>query len=90
MDIQSIPLSEMRAEEMLESAKGKALWLGGKTKSLGESGIRKVQQKWESGDLKGGAKQVAETVSGKAKWLWGKFSEKVNGLTTNNKVNNNP
>lgn len=46
MDIDSIPLSEMRAQEMLESAKGKALWFGGKTKSLGQTGIRKVQEKW--------------------------------------------
>lgn len=44
-----MPISDMKAEEVFETAKEKALWLGGKTKELGKKGVKKVQEKWESG-----------------------------------------
>lgn len=40
---EGMPLEDMSPEEMLESAKDKALWLGGKTKELGQKGVKKVQ-----------------------------------------------
>ena len=46
---EDMPISDMKAEEVLETAKEKALWLGGKTKELGKKGVKKVQDKWESG-----------------------------------------
>lgn len=49
VDKKEMPLTDMKAEEVLETAKEKALWFGGKTKELGQKGIKKVQDKWESG-----------------------------------------
>lgn len=46
---EEIPLAEMSPEELFESAKEKALYLGSKTKSLGEKGLKKIQEKYESG-----------------------------------------
>ena len=46
VDKEDIPLSDMSPEEILDSAKEKALWLGGKTKELGTKGVKKVQEKW--------------------------------------------
>lgn len=36
----------MSPEELFETAKEKAFYLGGKTKSLGEKGIKKLQEKY--------------------------------------------
>ena len=44
-----IPLGEMSPEELIYSAREKAVWLGGKSKELGSRGIRKLQEKYESG-----------------------------------------
>lgn len=79
----------MLPEELLDSAKEKAFWVGGKTKEIGSKGLKKVQEKWESGEIKEGAKGVATTVSSKAKQLWGFVRGKVSELATSNKVNNN-
>lgn len=78
-------MGDMSPEEILESAKDKAVWLGGKTKELGQKGIRKVQEKWESGAIQEGAKEVAQTVSTKAKWLWGKVRGKLGELSSGDK-----
>lgn len=43
---EDIPLSDMSPEELFDSAKEKAVWLGGKTKELGSRGIRKIQEKY--------------------------------------------
>lgn len=67
----------MSPEELFESAKEKALYLGSKTKSLGEKGLKKIQEKYESGQLKEGAKKVATSVTTGAKWLWGFVKEKT-------------
>lgn len=74
---EDIPITEMSAEEMFVTAKEKAAWLGSKTKALGERGLRKVQEKVESGELKQDVKDAASVVSTKAKWLWGVVREKV-------------
>jgi hypothetical protein len=67
----------MSPEELFESAKEKAFYLGSKTKSLGEKGLKKIQEKYESGELKEGAKKVATTVTTGAKWLWGFVKERT-------------
>jgi hypothetical protein len=74
---EDIPITDMSAEEILDSAKEKAVWLGSKTKEMGQLGIRKVQEKFESGEIQEGAKKVASSVSNKAKWLWGVVRDKV-------------
>jgi hypothetical protein len=45
-DKENIPLADMNPDEMLETAKEKAVWLGGKTKELGQKGMTTVMQKW--------------------------------------------
>ena len=72
-----IPIGDMSPEELMSSAKEKAVWLGGKTKELGSRGIRKIQASYESGELQEGAKNVANKVSTGAQWLWGTIKEKV-------------
>ena len=67
----------MSPQELVSSAKEKAVWLGGRTKELGSRGIRKIQEKYESGELQEGAKKVANGVSRGAQWLWGAIKEKV-------------
>ena len=80
VDKKEMPLTDMKADEVFQSAKEKAFWLGGKTKQLGQKGIKKVQDKWESGEIKDGAKNIANGVSTRAKWLWGVVKGKVNEL----------
>ena len=67
----------MNPDEILELAKEKAISIGSTTKALGEKGYQKIKQKYESGQLKEGAKKVATTVSTGAQWLWGKMKETV-------------
>ena len=82
IDKQTIPLADMNSEEMLETAKEKALWFGNKTKELGQQGVKTVQEKWASGQIQEGAKKAATTVSTNAKWLWGKISSTVAELAS--------
>ena len=49
---EEIPLVDMSPQEMLESAKDKAVWLGSKTKELGQKGYVTIKEKIESGELK--------------------------------------
>lgn len=76
---------------MFQTAKEKALWLGGKTKELGQKSVKTVQEKWESGEIQEGAKKAATAVSTNAKWLWGKISSTVAELASGeNNGNNGP
>ena len=43
---EDIPLVDMSAEEIFETAKEKAFYLGSKTKSIGEKGMKKLQEKY--------------------------------------------
>lgn len=69
----------MLPEEIIESAKEKTVWLGDKTKE----GIRIVQDKWESGQIKEGALEMAESIGTKAQSIWSIFTAKITELTAN-------
>ena len=70
----------MSPAQLLDAAKIKAKELGHKTKQLGQKGIKKVQDKYESGELKEDVKNVGRSIKTKAQWLWGKVGEKVDEL----------
>lgn len=78
----------MSPDELLDEAKEKLVWFGGKTKEYGSKAYGAVHQKVTSGELKEDAKKAGEKINETAKGIWNFMKSKYKELEK--KDNNNP